>query len=116
PGAGLKLRLRVEQIVCVKIYNLRFPCPFSRRPLAYLHQAALAGAADFPRIKTALAPDDRFHQHRIELVLGRDRANEIIELMKTRRTNPLVSGVDDVTGAQGEKKQPGGNRQAETND
>jgi hypothetical protein len=69
----------------VKIYGLTFPCPFSGGPLADLHEAAFAGAADLPRIKTALAPDDRFHKHRIELVLGGDRANEIIELMKTRR-------------------------------
>src|SRR5207248_9976218 len=43
-------------------------------------------------------------------------ANEIIKLMKTRRTNPLVSGDDDVTGTEGEKKQASGNRQAETNE
>ena len=100
PGAGFKIRFRIEQILRVKICDLVFARPFSRRPLAHLHQAAFAGAADFPRIKPALAPDDRFHQHRVELMLGRDRANEIVELMKTRRTNPFVSGVDDVAGAE----------------
>src|SRR5438552_9905517 len=116
PGAGFKIRFRVEQIVRVKIYGLSFPCPFSGGPLTHLHQAAFAGAADLPRIKTALAPDNGFHQHRVKLVLGRDRANEIIELMKAGRTNPFVSGVDDVTRAEGEKKEAGGNRQTETND
>src|SRR5438552_16725294 len=101
PGAGFKIRFRVEQIVRVKIYGLSFLCPFSGGPLAHLHQAAFASAADLPRIKTALAPDNGFHQHRVKLVLGRDRADEIIELMKASRTNPFVSGVDDVTRAEG---------------
>ena len=99
PGAGFKIRFRVEQIVRVKICDLVFARPFSRGALAHLHQAAFSGAADFPRIKTTLAPDDRFHQHRVKLVLGRHRADEIIELMKAGRTNPFVSGVDDVARA-----------------
>ncbi len=93
PAARLEIAFRVEQILRLEIVDLVFARPFQCRFLAHLHETALARAADFLRIEPALTPHHRFHQHRVELMFGRDRFNERIKFLKARRTYPFVKCV-----------------------
>ncbi len=95
---------------------MRLPRPLARGALAHLHQPTLAGASELVRIEPALSPHHRLHQHRIELMLGRGGANEIVELMKTSRADPFVSGVDYVAGAERDNSESSQNGQADAND
>jgi hypothetical protein len=72
PRTGLKICLWIEELVDLEVVDLVFVRPFIRGFLADLHQSALAGGSIFLTIKPALAPDNSFDQHWIELVLGRD--------------------------------------------
>ena len=85
PGSRLEIDFRVEQFLHPKILDAIFLGPFLRRLFAHLHQAAFPGAAEFLRIETAFAPDDRLHQHRIEMMLGRHGSNQRVVLLETRR-------------------------------
>src|SRR5205807_9006385 len=73
--------------------------PFFRRLLAHLHQAALAGGAELLRVETAFTPDHRLHQHRIEMMLGGDRPDERVVLLKTCGTDPLHESVERIARA-----------------
>ena len=99
PGAGLQIRFRIEQFFRAKIFHFRLSRPFRRGFFAHLHQAAFTRSAEFLRVESALPPDDRFHQHRVELMLGRDRTNERVVLLKTRRADPFVERVERIARA-----------------
>src|SRR4029077_9623365 len=62
----------------------------------YLHEPALPVAAIFVRIEPALTPNDRFHEHGIELMFDRDDANEAVVPLKSRRAHPFVNRVNWV--------------------
>ena len=72
PRPGPQIRLGLEQIFHAKMVDFIFAGPFVGREFTDLHQAALSGSADLVRVEPALAPNDRFHQHWVELMLGRD--------------------------------------------
>src|SRR5205814_8783385 len=96
PCPGLKVCLGIEQIIRLETRDMRFFGPFSCRTFAHLHETTLASGSNLSWIEPALTPNNGFDQHRIELVLSSDRASEVVELMETRRAEPLVSGVDGV--------------------
>src|SRR4029450_711992 len=79
--------------------TLLSPRPFVGRFLAHLHQPALAGAAMFPWIKPAFAPNDRLHEHRIEMMFYRDEKNQMIVLVKPSRTHPFVKCINWIARA-----------------
>src|SRR5206468_1307405 len=66
------------------------------RSFAHLHEPALAMAAMFFRIEPALTPDDRFHQHGIQLMFGGNGANQAIVLLKSRRAHPFVKRINRI--------------------
>ena len=80
----------------MEIGDLIFASPFVGRFLGYLHEPALPVAAIFVRIEPALTPDDRFHEHGIELMFDRDDANEAVVSLKSRRAHPFVNRVNRV--------------------
>src|SRR5437016_3553337 len=53
---------------------MRFSGPLSRSTFAHLHQSTLARGSNFPRVESALTPNNGLYQHGIELMLGGDRA------------------------------------------
>ena len=68
------------------------------------------------RVEPALAPNQRFHQHGIEMPLGRDRADKLVVVSKARRAHPFESGVERVAGAKGEIPKAGGKGKQQTKD
>ena len=96
PRSRLEIDFRVEQFLHPEILDAIFLGPFLRRHFAHLHQAAFSGAAELVRIEPAFAPDDRLHQHRIEMMLGRHRPNERVMLLKTPGTDPLLKRVNRI--------------------
>ena len=107
PRTGLKICLWVEELVDLEVVDLVFTRPFIRGFLTDLHQAALAHGSVFLTIKPALAPDDSFDQHWIELMLGRDRQNEFVVLLKSSRTDPFIKTVECIAGPKREITEPG---------
>src|SRR5947207_9523719 len=96
PTARFQVRFRIEKLFHLKTGDLIFTRPFVSRFFAYLHKPAFSVAAMFSRIKAALAPNDRFHQHGIEMMFNRDAANQSIVLLKPRRTHPFVERVNRI--------------------
>src|SRR5206468_10879637 len=75
PRACLQICPRIEKLVDMEIVDPVFPRPFVSCFLGYLHEAALSMAPILSRIKSALTPNDRFHQHRIQVMFNCHRAN-----------------------------------------
>src|SRR5205814_4817684 len=96
PTARLQVRFRIEKLFHLKAGDLIFTRPFVSRFFAYLHKPAFSVAAMFSRIEAALAPNDRFHQHGIEMMFNCDAANQSIVLLKPRRTHPFVERVNRI--------------------
>ena len=96
PRPGFQICFRIEQLLNTEIVDLIFVRPFIGRFLAHLHEAALSGAAVFFGIKAAFAPNDCFHQHRIEMMFHRHQTNQVIVFFKTGRAHPFVERVDGV--------------------
>ena len=96
PRACLQVYLRIEELVGMEIGDLIFASPFVGCSFSYLHEPALSVGAILSWIEPALAPNDGFHQHGIELMFGRDDANEAVVSLKSRRTHPFVNRVDRV--------------------
>src|SRR6266513_1335481 len=96
PRTSLKIYFWIEKLVDLEVVDLVFAGPFIRGSLAELHHAALARSPIFLTIKPALPPDDRFDQHWIELMLRRDRQNEFIILLETRRADPFVKAIERI--------------------
>ena len=97
PRAGFEIRFRIEKFFHAKILHAGFRRAHSLAALfAHLHQTALARRPELLRIKTALAPDHRLDQHRIDLVLGADVTNQLVVLLKARRADPFVKCVDRI--------------------
>ena len=89
---------------------------FVGRFFAHLHEPALSGGAVFFGIKAAFAPDDRFDQHWIEMMLHRDRANQAIVLFESGRAHPFVECVDGVARSHGQIGEARGQREQYTQD
>ena len=98
PRAGLKIGFWIEKLIGTKVVDFLFARPLAGRSFAYLHQPALAGGTMFSRIKPALPPHHRLHQHWVEMMLQRDGANQRIVLMKPGRTHPFVKCINRITG------------------
>src|SRR4029450_12117071 len=79
--------------------TLLSPRPFVGRFLAHLHQPPPPRAAMFPWMKPAFAPNDRLHQHRIEMMFYRDGTNQMIVLVKPSRTHPFVKCINRIARA-----------------
>src|SRR5207247_3167886 len=87
----------IEKLLDVEVGDLIFTRPLICRLFPDLHQPAFPSAAVFPWIEPALPPNHRLHQHRIEMMLQRDGANEAIVLMKPGWAHPFVERVDWIT-------------------
>src|SRR5213593_963026 len=85
PRAGLKIGFWIEKLIGTKVVDFLFARP-------------LAGGTMFSRIKPALPPHHRLHQHWVEMMLQRDGANQRIVLMKPGRTHPFVKCINRITG------------------
>src|SRR5204862_4044749 len=96
--------------------DLGFARPFVGRFFAYLHESALSGSAVLFWIKPALTPNDRLHEHRIEMMRYRDRANQLIIPLKTRRAHPFVKCVDWVARSDGQINRAHRQREQYAND
>src|SRR5437870_13467039 len=101
PTARLQIRFRIEKLFHLKAGDLIFTRPFVSRFFTYLHKPAFAVAAMFSRIEAALAPNDCFHQHRVEMMFNRDDANDAIVLLKPRRAHPFVKRVNRIPRSHG---------------
>src|ERR1051325_5985442 len=97
PRPGFEVSLWVEQFVYPKIFHPIFTGPFLGGFPSYLHESPLSGVPKLVSIETAFPPNNGFHQHRVEMMIGRNRANERVVLLKTSRTNPLAESVDRVS-------------------
>jgi len=102
PRACLQICPRIEELVDMEIVDPVFARPFVSCFFGYLHEAALSPTPILSRIKPALTPNDRFHQHRIEMMRCRERANQVIIALKTGRAYPFVKCVDWVSGLDGQ--------------
>ena len=98
PRACLQICPRIEELVDMEIGDLVFTRPFVSSFFGYLHEAALSMTPILSRIKPALTPNDRFHQHRIQVMFNCHRANEAIVLLKPRRAHPFVKRVKRIPG------------------
>ena len=111
-----RFRLRIEQLFHPKILHpILFAQSRAAISLTCIRPRSPA-RAQLVRIEPALPPDDRLDQHRIEVVCCRDHVDELIVLLKPRRTDPFVKRVKRIARAQGEESDSGPGRQEEADD
>ena len=106
PTARFQVRFRIEKLFHLKAGDLIFARPFVSRFFSYLHEAAFSMAAMFSRIEAALAPNDRFDQHGIEMMFYRDAANQGIILLKPSRAHPFVKCINRISRPHAEISKP----------
>jgi len=68
-----RLVFGVKKLVHLESGDLVFACPFAGRFFAHLHESPLSVGPMFSRVEAALAPNNRFYKHRVEMMFGCDQ-------------------------------------------